>query len=75
MPTKPLNYRFCYVNVNDVIAMGEDRECESEMAAMDYACGLLSLDHPRVEVWQNSTRIFVIKWALGRDALPRGSIV
>jgi hypothetical protein len=67
------SYRFCCVDEIGVIVMGEDRECASEMAAMEYACGLLSRGaHPKVEVWQNSIRIFIVKKEVGHDVLSRG---
>ena len=57
-----LFYRFYSLDVGDRIALAEDRECESDSAALALGRELLSQKNcPKIEVWLGKMRVGVIE--------------
>jgi hypothetical protein len=55
-------YRFYSLDVGDRIVLAEDRECESDSAALALGRKLLSDKNcPKIEVWLGKMRVGVIE--------------
>jgi hypothetical protein len=62
MAAKPRFYSFYSLDKDNRIAVGEDRECESDAMAIAYGYEILALvDYQKIEVWLRNARVGLVQ--------------